>query len=276
MESPMPDFSDRTLWRLILTVGMCGLEATFLNVKTHVCVPYLRRAWECPAPDVLENLEDAVYDDPLLPDDYNVSILISPRSTLLVPPESVDPEARPDIARVLDAVDASETKEVWTEPMGEALALCSLPKGIRGFLNRTFPTEDVRHLMAPIVEHFAPVARSEGGEKMWAHLHEGGVDMAAWRDGRLLHAGTWACKPGADAAYYLLFAWRALRLDSAQGELRVSGTELMRREVMTMLRHHINYVGLTVTDSATAVALSRGVALSQALVANNFSDVLKR
>ena len=73
--------------------------------------------------------------------------------------------------------------------------------------------------MAPIVEHFAPVARSEGGEKMWAHLHEGGVDMAAWRDGRLLHAGTWACKPGADAAYYLLFAWRALRLDSAQGEL---------------------------------------------------------
>lgn len=100
--------------------------------------------------------------------------------------------------------------------------------------------------------------------------------MAAWRDGRLLHAGTWACKPGADAAYYLLFAWRALRLDSAQGELRVSGTELMRREVMTMLRHHINYVGLTVTDSATAVALSRGVGLSQALVANKFSDVLKR
>ena len=267
MEPQKPDFSDHSAWRLLLTVGMRGLDAVFHNAKTRVCVPYVSRRWECPEPDVLRHIEDAVYDDPLLPDDYDTAILVRPRATLLVPPGMVDADDTRAIDEALSAVDGAEHKDVWCEPMGEALALYSTPAGVRGFLGRTFLTENVHHLMVPFVSHFAPKAKAEGGEKMWVHLHEGGLDMAAFRDGRLLHACSWACAPGADAAYYILFAWRTLGFDPVQGELKVSGREELRREVMTLLRRHINYVGLTVTTTAMAEALAAGTGLSAAITA---------
>lgn len=267
MESRMPDFSDHSAWRLLLTVDVRGLEAVFHNVRTRACVPYMSRRWECPEPDVLRHIEDAVYDDQLLTDDYDTSILVRPRATLLVPPDFVDVDDTDAVSEVMTAVDGSDRKDVWGEPLGEAVVLYSLPAGIRGFLGRTFLTEDVHHVMVPYVSHFAPKAAAEGGEKMWVHLHEHGVDMAAFRDGRLLHAGCWTCAPGPDAAYYILFAWRALGLDPDRGELKLSGKETLRREVMTSLRRHISYVSLVVTSSAMSEALARGVGMSEALTA---------
>lgn len=267
MEPQKPDYSDHSVWRLLLTVGMRGVEAVFHNVKTQVCVPYLTREWECAGPDVLKHIEDTVYDDPLLPDDYDTSILIRPRATLLVPPDMTDVEDPGSLDRALSALDGAERKDVWCESAGEAMALYSTPAGVRGFLGRTFLTEDVHHVIVPLVNHFAPKASAEGGEKMWVHLHPAGVDVVAFRDERLLHAGCWTCLPGMDSVYYVLFAWRSLGFDPSRGELMVSGKEELRREVMTTLRRHINYVSLTVTSSAVSDALSRGVSLSAALTA---------
>lgn len=262
-----PDYSDHSVWRLLLTVGMRGVEAVFHNVKTQVCVPYLTREWECADPDVLKHVEDTVYDDPLLPDDYDTSIFVRPRATLLVPPDMTDAEDVGSLDRVLSVLDGAERKDIWCEPAGEAMVLYSTPAGVRGFLGRTFLTEDVHHAIVPLVSRFTPKASAEGGEKMWVHLHPAGVDMVAFRDGRLLHAGCWTCLPGMDAVYYVLFAWRSLEFDPSRGELMVSGKEELRREVMTTLRRHINYVSLTVTSSAVSDALSRGVSLSAALTA---------
>ena len=267
MESQKPDYSDHSLWRLLLTVGMRGVEAVFLNVKTRQSEPYLSRKWECADADVLKHIEDAVYDDLLLPDDYDTSILVRPRATLLLPPDMTDPEDTDSLAAALEVVDSSETKDVWCEPMGEAIAVYSTPAGVRGFLGRTFLTEDVHHVLAPLVNHFTPKAVAEGGEKMWVHLHPGGADIVAFRDGRLLHAGCWSCAPGLDAVYYILFAWRSLGFDPARGELMVSGSEELRREAMPLLRRHVNYVSLTVTNMAVGYALARGVSLSGALTA---------
>lgn len=261
----MQDFSDHNIWRLLLTVGVRGLEAAFYNRKTRACVPYISRTWECPDADVLKRIEDAVYDDALLPDDYDTTILLRPKATLLVPPELVDTDDIDSIREALDAVDASDSKDVWYEDMGEALALYSTPDGVKGFLGRTFLTEDVHHLLHPFVEHFRVKASNEGGEKMWVHLGENYVDMAAFRDGRLLQATSWYCSPGADAAYFLLFAWRTLGLDPTQGEMNISGKEEYRREVMTLLRRHINYVSLTVNSTNVSEALATGISMSGAL-----------
>lgn len=261
----MSDFSDHSVWRLSLTVGMGGIEALFFDSVRRVCVPYMRRTWECAPADVLGRVEDAVYEDPLLLDDYRTSILVRPSATLLVPPHMVDEDDRDGNARALDAVDASESKDVWCERIGETMALYSTPKGVKDFLARSFLTEDVHHVLKPVVEHFADKAKADGGEKVWVHVGRGLLDLVAFRNGVLLHAGSWQCAEPADAAYFILFAWRALGLDPAQGELCVSGDEGLCRSLMPMLRRHINYVGLTVTATVLGNALRNGAGLGEAL-----------
>ena len=54
-------------------------------------------------------------------------------------------------------------------------------------------------------------------------------------------------------------------MDRAGGEMRVSGHESVRREIMPMLRRYINYVGLTVYSTTVAKAVRDNVSLPQVL-----------
>lgn len=261
----MTDFSDQKVWRLLLTVGMRGFDALFFNRKTRQCVPYSTREWVCPEADLLKYVENAVYEDTLITEGYDTTVLLRPRAALLVPPQMVDPEDPDDLRRALDVADASEQKDVWCEPLAEALAIYSTPRGLKDFLGRTFLTEDVHYILVPMAGHFQRQAVTEGGEKMWVHLSETVLDIVAFRDGKLLYAGARYCAMGMDAVYHILYVWNALGLDSSRGGLHISGKEQYRRQVMSPLRRHINYVSLTVSASAVSEALAQGVSLSAAL-----------
>ncbi|MCM1319359.1 MAG: DUF3822 family protein [Muribaculaceae bacterium] len=259
------DFSDHDVWRLLLTVGMRGLEAVFYNRNTHEFVPYLQRNWECSEADVVKNIEDTIYDDPLLPDGYDASILLRPKATIIVPKELCDPEDTSSLQAALEVVDAAEQKDVWYDPLqNEAALIFSTPRGLQGFLSRTYLTEDIHHVLTPMVNKCRKTALSEPGEKMWVHISDNVIDVAAFRDGKLIHAGSWYCTAEADIVYHILFAWHALKFDATQGELRISGTEELRRQVLSLLRKHINYVSLCVTSQAVNKAVNDGVSFSVA------------
>lgn len=265
MRDTSMDFSDHSVWQLLLTVGMRELHAAFYDRNSGRFADYSRRRWECESADTLKCIEDAVYEDPLLLDDYDVSILIRPAMTLTVAPEDYPEEDSQKMHDALSLADATERKDVWREPLGEALALYSTPEGVRDFLSRTFLTERVSHALRPIVDYFTLRARTEGGERMWVHLEPGRLDVVAFRNGRLLLANTWSFATAADAAYYLLYAWRALGLDAAQGEMSVSGDKALRDEAVPMLRRYINYVRLTMYPASLAAPLREGISLCEAL-----------
>lgn len=264
------DFSDREIWQLMLTVGMRGLAASFYNRNTHRLEAYMSRSWECADADVLKNIEDAIYDDPLLPAGYDASILIRPKGTLLVPAALCDPEDTAAIRRALDTVDAAEQKDVWHDSLqGGVSVIYSTPRGVKDFLSRTYLTENMRHVISPMADWCRAKALAEGGEKMWVHLSDGVIDIAAFRNGELIHTGSWYCNAGADTVYYILFAWHALKFDSTRAELRISGKSELRNKVMSPLRKHINYVSLTVTTQAVSAAINQGVSLSTSLEHQN-------
>lgn len=258
------DFSDHTVWRLLLTVGMKDMRATFLDTKTGRLVPYSSRTWQCDDADVLKNIEDAVYEDPMLLDDYDVSIFIRPKVTLFVPPQEY--AGRDDrIAEALSLVDGSENKDIWSEPIGEALALYSTPGGVKGFLSRSFLTEDVHHALCPVVEEFTRKAAMAGGERMWVSLEENRLDVAAFREGRLLMANTWDFSHPADAAYYILYAWKTLEFSPSEAELSISGCKPVRDEIMPILRNYLTYVRLTMFPARITKALRDNISLPEAL-----------
>lgn len=259
------DFSDNTLWRLILTVGMNELRATFCDKNGTRFEPYSLRQWQCDPVDALKNIEDAIYEDPMLLNDYDTTILLRPKMTLIVPPGEFSEDNPEAMAEAASLVDASEHKDVWLQPLGEACALFTTPRGVRDFLSRTFLTGDVRHALCPIVGMFSEKARMEGGEKMWVHIQPEYLDVVAFRQGNLLLANTWRFDHPTDAAYYLLYAWKTLELDPMQGEMSLSGEKKTRDEVTGIMRNYLNYVRLTMFSTTVAAALREDIPLCDVL-----------
>lgn len=264
------DFSDRRVWRLLLSLGMDSLKAIFYNIENQNCVPYLCRQWHLHGPEILPAIEDAVYQDPLILDDYRTTILLRPQATVLVPPGFVDVDDRGAVVKAFDGLGIPENPDVWVEDMAGAVSLFYTPGGLKDFLGRTFLTEEVCHVWQPLVTHFQPKATMQGGEVSWVNMTDKGLDIIAFRDGKLCHLASWCTDTPADAAYYIVYAWRAIGFDAGSGELYISAPAPIRGELIAMLRRHINYVSLLVASSALNRLLDTGINLSEALTLANF------
>lgn len=261
----MDKIPPRTSSRMVVTVGN-GLLQAFTEEAGNLAVT-VDRQWQCEPQDVLPRLEDSVYEEPSLFEDVETALLIRPAMTVVAPAELVGDDSLA-VKAIMNQYDLSDAKECFAEPMEDSdgnLLLYSLPAGVRDFIGRCFPTENVSHVLLPLVKHFASVAGKESGDRMWVDIGPRSADVVAFSDGRLLLANTWHFRDESELVYYLVFAWRTLGFDSDAGQLLVSGTGELRRQIMSSLRKYVNYVAMPVLPRDVKSAVSSGIPLSVAL-----------
>lgn len=264
--TPHPDISDHSRWRLQLTVGDGGVRANFYDAAAGRLFTYLEKSWRCDPADSLRKIEDAIYEDPAILDDYTTGILIRPSRMIFVPESRLGVEsADEDADALLSLVDASGSRDVWTEPLGCGLtAIFSTPAGVRDFLSRTFPTEDVRLALRPMLDHVL-FKEGEPGRRMWVHLDSGTLDVVAADGGCPVLINTREYHETADAAYYIVHALRAIGFDAAGADVRLCGREDVRKELMPMLRRHIDSVSAALLPTCINHAIAQGASLCEAL-----------
>lgn len=225
------------------------------------------RRWSCEPADSLTRLEDAVYEEQSLFEDMDTTVLLRPTVSVLVPSELISADDSEAVCAVMDRYDLSEAKECFAEPAEDAdgnILLYSMPAGMRGFLERSFPTEKIGHALIPLIR--AASAEAGKGDFMWADIQTGRADVAAFRDGHTLLLNSWRFREPEDAAYYLTYAWRVAGMDAASGRMHVSGEAALRSAVVPMLRDHIGYVTMApALPRAVKDANSAGVPLCAAL-----------
>lgn len=261
-----PDITDHTRWHLQLTVGHSCVRANFYDVVSPHAYLHTAAHWQGDPADSLRRIEDTVYDNPAIVDDYTTSILIRPVQMLFVPAESLDTGSEEQAAELADMMDAAENKDVWLEEaLPGIMAVYTTPAGLRDFLMRTFPTEDVRLALLPMIRHVASWG-SDGGEKVWVHLDADTLDIVAMSGGRPLLINTREYRGVADAAYYIVSVVRTLGLSTVRTEVRLSGAEDLRRELLPMLRRHLGFVSNALLPATVKQSIASGLSLSEALI----------
>lgn len=138
-----------------------------------------------------KNLEEAVYSNPRLLDDFATRIIIYDIRTLFVPTEEAEKKAggEEELYRV---VYEAEPRDIMSDRFGDITAVWSQATGIKSFLNRTFPgaritcnlMEKVRGLISNL---------EEGEEKVISEdIRQGEVDLILTQGLKLLSASTHA------------------------------------------------------------------------------------
>lgn len=229
-------------WTLQLAFAAEEVQFTLHDIDEENSLITGSLALDLSSGNYLKAVENAIYDNPVLLDDYKqVRIMVESQRFMLLPPEFADET---------DAQDAFEA--VFSDVEGD-FALCSLPrcgvliayempKGLLGFLQRTFNMPPVVHHLYPLMEHFKQQDERRTGACLHLNLHEERIDILIVADGELVMANSFPCTEPANAIYYTLNAWQSFGLDANKNELFVTGGKPLRDATIPALRKYINYV----------------------------------
>ena len=205
--------------------------------------------------DGLQALEDAVYDTPILLNEYKrVRVMVHSDHFVLFPSEVSDADCLALVGKAFPA-DAGEAA-VCALPANEAKVAWLMPRGMQAFLSRTFNYPQVCHHLFPQCEHFTGLNHGDDVSRMFLNLEEERMDLAVYRDGKMQCANSYHFTDYQDAVYFALKAWRSYDLDQLTDELQLTGNRESCAALTPELRKFVKHV-MPAVYPAAAMRLGR-------------------
>lgn len=239
-----PQLQHPELWNLLL-----GIDETQLNYLLYSpAQDNSLITGTVPLSDTQESylkaVENAVYDTPLLLDDYR-SVRLAVRSSrfIVLPAGAAADEALMAQAFAAAMPDAQGDITHCQLPANDVDIAFELPKGMLSFLQRTFNMPVIVHHLYAHCEHALKLNSGSDTARMHLHVGEHTIDVAVFRGDKLQLANSFTFDDVNDAAYFALHVWKTCRLNSQSHEAIVTGNAHAQRDALTAtLRRYITYV----------------------------------
>lgn len=234
------------MWRLAMLLSPSGIDVALTSTVEDNSLIFKH----IPLPDDeatrLRDIEEAVYDNPLLLSDFGrTDILVATRRYLVMPAELAETEARDRILAQYwpDAPGCAVFADTGLVSPGNLDAIVYLmPREESSFLRRTFSTARFSHAITPMVKYFAGSSRLGCSGKMYVCLRKGEMDVIAYTAGGLRTAVTTTVASVDDALYYVMASLHAGGLSPDEVEIMLCGDNDLRRELTPKLRRFVGYV----------------------------------
>ncbi len=226
------------LWHMALRLGPESIEALFLPpVSSH---PPVWRSVEVSqsSPSRLKDVQDAIYDNPLLLSEFKaIDCVVATSRALMLPRAIADDEqlAKAAIETVWDhPADHLHVAECGVE---NAVAVMALDRETESFLTRTFYDVRLSHPLGLLTKMVS--LQSAESPVMLASCRRGGVDVVACSGKRLLLANSFSSEVTVDTLYYIAACLNQLgRSEKCNVALRICGSAELLAEARRLLPHH--------------------------------------
>lgn len=194
-------FVDTADWKLILSIRKNGMEGLLKNIRQSDKSPLLlfSNKWDYSESDFLKNVEDTVYSNPRLLDDFSTRIIITSDQNLWVPSELTDDEEFDP--EYFTAVYEASDSDIFADFMEEETCLYSSAPGLNSFLARTLPGCLITSHLTILKSHYRQ--RSKKGFYIFADIRDGEMDIVSFFDSKLMSATTHPYTKPADLKYYI-------------------------------------------------------------------------
>ncbi|MBD5212836.1 MAG: DUF3822 family protein [Bacteroidales bacterium] len=238
---PGPDPSER---RLTVYLSSTGVKA-YLKHTLDATAGYatlIDANWKCDSNEVLRRIENCIYDNPQVLDDYECDVIIESDRALWVPAEiAEDEDAREAVYTSIFPAEADDIfHDLMTESPESPAVLYTLCPGLPSFLRRTFPGARISSQFTPMYRRFA--SRLTDETALFADLREERMDILVFHGQNLLMGSTHRYADDQDAYYHILNCIRQCGLDEKKCEVYISGLKDVRRTLLNDLRDELPYV----------------------------------
>lgn len=182
--------------------------------------PLCTATWDLNKDKLRENIEDAVYSNPRLLDDFSARIILYDPRTLFIPTEVADEKAgaEEDLYR---KVYASDEADIMTDRDDDLTAAWSLAPGVKSFLMRTFPGARITCNLMDKVKSFR---KDNEGATVYAAAREGETDIILLDGRELISASTHEWAHPDDIAFLVLNLLDVYDVKLPNVKIRLEGT----------------------------------------------------
>lgn len=214
------DYADTGQWLLAVRLSRSGIRAE-LTSRLHPDAPprvLLDRTWGNPEEDLLEKIENAVYDNPSVLDDYAADIIVETSATLFVPNEWTGNDEN-DPEKFFNEVFSTPESEVMKDEGEDMTAFYFLTTGLKSFLARTFPGARISSHLGRLVASSRRGA--PGTVRLHAVIRKSEVDLVLFSGDRLVSASSQPWKESTDIAYRLLNLLDVYKFNGPETEIHI-------------------------------------------------------
>lgn len=182
------DFADTGQWRLLLKISQTGLEAFLTNtIHTDIEPQILCTAsWEPDRKKLLKNIEETIYNNPRLLDDFATRIILFEPHTLFIPTEIAEESAGAE-ENIYRKVYKAEEQDIMTDSDSDITAAWSMAPGIKSFLLRTFPGA---RITCNLMDKFKILRKNNEGLTLHIYIRGNETDFILLNENLLISAST--------------------------------------------------------------------------------------
>lgn len=229
-------------WNLILRVGESSVKFILFNEEEDNSLVCRELPIDNSSGDYLKSLENCIYDNPVLIQDFKkITVSVDSSHFVVLPIELSREETVQDVLEYMFVCDDGDynVNELITNKSSIAYLI---PRGVLAFLQRTFNMPKVVHHLTPLCVYSAEKCHKSGISRMFVHLYDNRMDMCIFCKDDLVMTNTFHYREADEATFYMLNAWQNWGLDVRNDELQLSGDKSLRDSLTPQLRKYINYV----------------------------------
>ncbi len=222
------DILDTGQWHLAVNISMYGLGAWLLPDESIGRTPriLIRQSWLPSEEGLLTRIEDCVYDNPTVLDDYSADIIVECDRQLWLPSSIY--QLDDDCAEAYTSVYGGNILDVMVNDIGKEKCAFMLTPGLKSFMQRSFPGARIWSQQALLKE---AADQPHDSFKAYIDIRESAFDMILLCRGELQCASTHNWKTETDIAYILLNILQTYDAPSSETEIVFSGIRNVRQSL---------------------------------------------
>lgn len=237
--SGRPDHIDNGQWHLAVCISDQGVGAWLVPDASLGRSPkvLVSECWEPSGEGLLRRIEDAVYDNPTILDDYSADIIIESDRQLWLPSELYPSDE--DCAEAYTKIYGGSEFDVLVNESGTEKNAFSLTAGLKSFMQRTFPGARIWSQQTLLKE---AAMQPHDSFKCLVDIRENAADIVVLRRGELLCAASHPWKSETDISYILMNILNTYEADPAGTELIFSGIREVRQNLGRTLQPYLKSI----------------------------------
>lgn len=222
------DYLDNGQWHLAVDISINGIGAWLVPDASLGRTPktIVQETWQPSEEGLLHRIEDIIYDNPTILDDYSADIIIESNRQLWLP-AAIYPTDE-DCAEIHTKIYGGEEFDVFVNETGQEKNTFTLIPGLKSFMQRSFPGARIWSQLTLLKE---AALQPHESYKCIVDVRENAADFILLHRGELLCASTHPWKTENDIAYSLLSILNTYEAEPKDTDIVFSGIRETRQNI---------------------------------------------
>ena len=188
------------------------------------------------------NLRQAFKTSNVLRMPNNGALVAVDAYALIVPLSEYDEQEKETLYNHCFTQSEGETVHSCLLPELDAVALFGVNSDLKLVVDDHFNDVKIIPLMMPVWSYIYKRCMAGGRRKLYGYFHDGRLDVMSFVNNRLKFSNSFDAQYSRDAAYYMLYAWKQLGMDSVEDEMFVCGDIPDRQWLMEAMKNYVQKV----------------------------------